>query len=58
MQSGHAGLVAPGCLRPDPWSERVLTLEAPGSHSIEVRVQAHLVAIEAAIEYCSRLNRE
>lgn len=36
--------------------KRVLTLEASGRHSIEVRVQAHLVAIEAAIEYCSGLT--
>jgi len=38
--------------------KRVLTLEAPGRHSIEARVQAHLVAIEAAIEYCSEPDRE
>jgi protein MpaA len=38
--------------------KRVLTLEAPGRHSIEVRVQAHLVAIEAAIEYCSGPDQE
>jgi hypothetical protein len=38
--------------------KRVLTLEAPGRHSIEARVQAHLVAIEAAIEYFSGLDRE
>lgn len=38
--------------------KRVLTLEAPGRHSIEVRVQAHLAAIEAAIEYCTPFNRE
>ena len=32
---------------------QVLTFEAPGRHQLEVRVQAHLAAIEAAIEYCS-----
>lgn len=38
--------------------KRVLTLEAPGRHSIESRVQAHLAAIEAAIEYCSGPDQE
>jgi predicted deacylase len=36
--------------------KRVLTLEASGRHSIEVRVQTHMEAIEAAIEYCSGLT--
>lgn len=38
--------------------KRVLTLEAPGRHPIEARVQAHLTAIEAAIEYCSGPDQE
>jgi predicted deacylase len=37
--------------------KRVLTLEAGGSYSIEARVQAHLLAIEAAIECFSRPDR-
>jgi predicted deacylase len=38
--------------------KRALTLEALGRHSIEARVRAHLVAIEAATEYCSGPDRE